>query len=193
MKTLFFLIFVISACHDKTQAPQTKEPALHDTAGKDSNTRSAPPADKDLYSVQGDGGTISLRQWDSTVSLEQVTGKPLRRNTRQLDQHSDTYAGSFIKELEYDGLKIKLFSPPQNGRTFWIQEIILTGNRYRTGNGVGIGDSLEHVKTAYPSLQKFPGANENMYYVADDRYEKSIEMEFEKDRLIKLRMYYMLQ
>ena len=39
-------------------------------------------------------------------------------------------------------------------------------------------------------IQKFPGVNENMFYVADAGYEKSIEMEFQNNKLKKLHMYY---
>jgi len=193
MKWFLCLLFVICACNQQTETPQSGSLPSPDTLPKDSTSHDATAIDSNLYSIQVAGITISLQQWDSTVNLEQVLGKPLRRKTKELDQNSDTYAGSFTRELEYDGLKLKLFSPPQNGRTFWIQEIILTGNRYKTGSGIGIGDHFEQVKKACPALKKFPGINENMYYVADDRYEKSIEMEFEKERLKKLRMYYMLQ
>jgi hypothetical protein len=147
---------------------------------------------KDIYGVVINDTIIFLRQWDSTINLEKLLGTPLKKNTKELDLNSDTFAGSFIKNLEFPGLKLKLFSPKQNGKTFWIQEIIPTDGRYRTINGIGIGDSLEKIKQAYPSLQKFPGNSDNMYYVANEGYEKSIEMEFEKDILVKLRMYFMM-
>jgi hypothetical protein len=145
------------------------------------------------YAVRlNDTVNLYLHQWDSTIDLEHHLGKPLRQKTRKLDQNSDTFSGSFIKDAEYDGLKLQLFSPPQNGKAFWIQEIILTNNKYKTVNGITIGDEWKKVKDSYLSLQKFPGENENMYYVADAGYEKSIEMEFENNKLKKLRMYYMM-
>lgn len=147
--------------------------------------------DTSLYSIQLPNDTLSLQQWDSTINFAQL-GKPIKQRTKQLDLNLDTFAGSFIKDLEYNGLKLKLFSPRQNGRSFWIQEIVLTNSSYKTINNIGLGDEFEKVRQAYPSLKKFPGENENMYYVADEGYEKSIEMEFEKNKLKKLRMYYMM-
>ena len=135
---------------------------------------------------------MTLQQWDSTIDLQSTLGKPLKQKTRELDHNSDTFSGSFIKDLEYDGLKLQLFSPPKNGKTFWVQEIILSGDKYKTTKNITIGDDWQTVKQAYPSIQKFPGVNENMYYVADAGYEKSIEMEFENNKLKKLRMYYAL-
>lgn len=147
---------------------------------------------KDIYGLAVNGNIIHLREWDSAINLDQILGTPLKKKTKQLDLNSDTFAGSFIKDLEYPGIKLKLFSPPQNGRTFWIQEIILTDKKHKTINGIRLGDALESVKQAYPSLKKFPGNSENMYWVANEGYEKSIEMEFEKDKLVTLRMYYMM-
>lgn len=151
------------------------------------------PADTSIYSIRlTDSLTLSLQQWDSTIDLQRLLGRPVKQKVRELDRNSDTFSGSFIKDTEYQGLKLQLFSPPQNGKTFWVQEIILTNNRYKTTNGITIEDEWEKVRQAYPSIQKFPGVNENMFYVADAGYEKSIEMEFQNNKLKKLRMYYTL-
>jgi hypothetical protein len=65
-----------------------------------------------MYGIRLPGAILYLQQWDSTLNLDQQIGKPLKQKTKQLDVNSDTYAGSFTKELEYHGLKLKLFSPP---------------------------------------------------------------------------------
>ncbi|HEV7330248.1 MAG TPA: hypothetical protein VGN63_04350 [Flavisolibacter sp.] len=177
MKTGFFFLLLLAGC----------------TSGKqDASTPAAEPADTGLYSVQLPSTTLSLRQWDSTVNLMHTLGKPLEEKTWRPGKNSDTHAGAFIKRLRFPGLKLQLYSPPQNGRQFWVQEIILTDSTYRTSRSVTLGDEWQKVQQAYPSLQEFPGENENMYYVADVGYEKSIEMEFAGNRLIRLRMYYMM-
>lgn len=193
MKAFLFLLVGLYACNnsgDKTiQSTPRHDTSIHsDTAIKNDVV---PPATS-LYAIRLPDGILYLQQWDSTIKLDQQIGKPVKQKTKQLDQNSDTHAGSYIKELEYNGLKLKLFSPPQNGKTFWIQEIILSNNKYKTIRDISIGDGFEQVKQAYPALQKFPGSNENMYYLADEGYEKSIEMEFENNKLKKLRMYHMI-
>lgn len=189
MKAILFLFLVFSFCSCNNQSEST--PAKDTTTTTPPQTTLA-PQEENLYSIQLNDATLSLQQWDSTINLEERLGKPIKQKTKQLDLNSDTHSGSFTKDLEWEGLKLKLFSPKQNGKTFWIQEIILTNNKYKTTKGITIGDDFEKVKQAYPSLKKFPGENDNMFYVADDRYEKSMEMEFEKNKLKKLRMYYMM-
>jgi hypothetical protein len=199
MKTLLFIFSVIFcySCNNETDSPTTTGRST-DTAAvvaTPTDTAVRHPVQKDslLFAIRlGAGMTLSLQQWDSTIDLQRHLGKPLKQKTRKLDKNSDSFAGSFIKDTEYKGLKLQLFSPPQNGRSFWIQEITLTSDQYKTANNITIGDAWQKVKQAYPALQKFPGQNEDMYYVANEGYEKSIEMEFEKNKLKKLRMYYML-
>ena len=196
MKKILLPFFVIAlySCNGHGENEQSGNINAADTnLAVSTNTPLQPERpDTGIYSIQLINTRLFLQQWASTINLEKELGKPGKQKTKQLDSNSDTFSGSFIKDLEYDGLKLKLFSPPQNGRTFWIQEIILTNNKYKTTKGIGIGDGLDKVKQAYPYLEKFPGNNENMFYVADEGYEKSIEMEFEKNKLKKLRMYYML-
>jgi hypothetical protein len=170
-----------------------EEPVTTPTTTASPVTSMAPRPDTGIYSIRlSDTITLSLQQWDSTIDLQKLLGKPVKQISRKLDRNSDTFAGSFIKDLEYDGLKLQLFSPPQNGKTYWVHEIILTNNKYTTSRKVRVGDEIQKVNQAYPSIQKFPGVNKNMYYVADAGYERSIELEFENNRLKKLRMYYML-
>lgn len=187
---LILILFCLFGCDSNKHH---KEIVPSETKIKDTVQNSTTPAlDTGTFSIQLGSTTLSLQQWDSTFNLEKELDKPLKQKTKQLDQNSDTHSGSYIRDIEYKGMKLKFFSPKQNGRTFWVQEIIITDPKYKTTKGITIGDDLEKVKLAYPALKKFPGENENMYLVADDRYEKSIEMEFDKNRLTKLRMYYMM-
>jgi hypothetical protein len=189
MKAASLLLFLLAGCTSGKQdaATPTTVPADSDSV----STRKA-TADTGIYVVQLPSATLSLQQWDSTLTLVHILGKPLEEKTRQMNKNSDTHAGAFVKHLTYPGLKLQLYSPPQNGRQFWVQEIILTDSTYRTSRGITLGDEWQKVQEAYPSLQKFPGENKNIYYVADAGYEKSIEIEFSGNKLIRLRMYHML-
>ena len=193
MKKLFLLLSTVYCCACNEGSPSSGETTSAASTATHSDPIVSVPVDTSIYKIRlSDSLTLSLQQWDSTIDLQKHLGKPLTQKTRELDRNSDTFSGSFIKDLEYPGLKLQLFSPPQNGKTYWIQEIILTNNRYNTTKGITIGDEWQKVKQAYPTIQKFPGVNENMFYVADAGYEKSIEMEFQNNKLKKLRMYYTL-
>ena len=193
MKKLFLLFSTVYCCACNESSPGSGETTSAASTATPSGPIVSAPVDTSIYKIRlRDSLTLSLQQWDSTIDLQKHLGNPLKQKIRELDRNSDTFSGSFIKDVEYDGLKLQLFSPPQNGKTFWIQEIILTNSRYKTIKGITIGDQWQSVKQAYPSIQKFPGVNENMFYVADAGYEKSIEMEFQDNKLKKLRMYYML-
>jgi hypothetical protein len=193
MKKLFLLFSAVYCCSCNERTPTPGETTSAASTATPSEVIVNAPVDTSIYKIRlTDSLTLSLQQWDSTIDLQEHLGKPLKQKTRELDRNSDTFSGSFIKDVEYDGLNLQLFSPPQNGKTFWVQEIILTDSKYKTTKGITIGSEWEKVKHAYPSLQKFPGVNENMYYIADAGYEKSIEMEFQNNKLKKLRMYYTL-
>lgn len=193
MKKIFIVFITVycCSCNETDPGPGQTNSAPNTVITNSTIVNAA--RDTSLYSIRlSETQTLSLQQWDSTIDLQSQLGKPLKQKTRELDRNSDTFSGSFIKDVEYDGLKLQLFSPPQNGKTFWIQEIIVTNSKYKTTKGITIGDEWEKVKQAYPSIQKFPGVNDNMYYVADAGYEKSIEIEVENNKLKKLRMYYTL-
>jgi hypothetical protein len=105
------LIFFLCSCKDKpNDNSSTKINSCSDTVNHYHTVQ-----DPGIYTIQVPGGTISLQQWDSTLNPEQLVAKPGKQRTRKLNMNSDTYAGSFIKDREFEGLKLKLFSLPQNG------------------------------------------------------------------------------
>ncbi|MCR4400099.1 MAG: hypothetical protein NUV35_04360, partial [Syntrophomonadaceae bacterium] len=79
------------------------------------------------FSLRVGAGVLALRDWDSEVDLRALLGPPRREEVRTLGPGSDTYQGSFVKELSFPGLDLTLFSPPDNGRSFWIMEMRVSG------------------------------------------------------------------
>ena len=188
---LFFALVYCCSCNenDTDSEPTT---AKNDTSHRRDNQKSI-SVDTSIYRIRlSDTVILSLQQWDTTLDLERHLGRKLKQNSRKLDNNSDTFSGSLIKELEYDGLKLLLFSPAQNGKTFWIQEITLTSEKYKTTSGIGIGDEWEQVKQIYPSIKQIPGGNKGIYQVADERYEKTIEFRLENNKVKNLRMTYLI-
>jgi hypothetical protein len=148
------------------------------------------PSDTVLYNIRlTDTVILPLRQLDSGTSLQRYLGNPLTQNIHQIDHKSDDFPGAFIKNVEYDGLKLRLFSPPEDGQNYWVEEIIISSNKYKTTEGVTIGDDLQKVTQSYPWIRKMAGENENMYYITDQGNKRSIEMEFQNNKLKMLHIY----
>lgn len=189
MKNIAFLVMlslIISCSNEKVVKEENGivQPVNDEAIKQDSILR--------VFSIRLATQLLSLQQWDSTINLQKELGVPVSDNTRVLDENSDTFSGSSVKKIKYDGLQLGLFSPQQNGKTFWVQEIIITKPKYYTADGITVGDSLAKIKKAYPTLQLFPGNTDNMYYVSAQNYEYSIEFEIENEKAKKIRLYYMM-
>ncbi len=135
-----------------------------------------------------------MRDWDYKIHLYEILGTPISEEIIELGPGSDTFTGCFVKTMKYEGLEIELFSPLDNGVTFWILSIKVTGDLYPTSRGIRVGDSLETLKNAYPSLTKVPDGrtddNNRAYGIAD--MSSCLFMQFEiKDGIIQyISIYY---
>jgi len=89
----------------------------------------------DEYSLMVDKQAISLNSWDTNVDLSAVFGIPVSETSEVSGSGADTYSGSYIKILKYEGLTVQLFSPRDNGKEFWIVNMVLTGASLRTPGG----------------------------------------------------------
>lgn len=110
----------------------------------------------DEFLVKVGDKNVSLQAWDNKVDLPGLFGKPIEQTVTQLGQSSDTYNGSFVKKIKYSGAKVTLFSPKDNGKTFWIMEMELTDARYLTARDIKVGDSVQKLKEVYPGINLFP-------------------------------------
>lgn len=106
-----------------------------------------------VFALDINGRLISLREMDYEVDLEKVLGNPVSQNVEELGDGADTLTGSFIKILKYDGLRIELFSPKQDGKDFWIMTMDIFKKGYKTSRGIEVGNTVEEVKNAYPSIE----------------------------------------
>jgi hypothetical protein len=104
------------------------------------------------YSFMYNNRNVPLLEWDDKININEILGEPLSEKTEVLGNGSDTLTGSFVKKIEYEGLKLTLFSPKQNGKTFWIFSIEITSPKYMTARGVKIGDNIDKLKQIYPDI-----------------------------------------
>jgi hypothetical protein len=143
-----------------------------------------------LYGILASGEFLQLQTWDNEVDLQALLGQPVTDSGKQPIQASDTLSGSFIKKLTYDGLELELFSPSQNGETFWIMNMSLTNNRYMTSLGVSVGDTVQALREAYPGIpmgddgRSGRSATNSMYELNDETGSKRLLFDVQ-DGIIK--------
>ncbi len=125
-----------------------KEPIKEEKASEQTSENSS----SNNFSLSINDAFITLHSWDNKINLEEILGKSCYAKCRGT-QGCYTYTGSFIKSLDYNGLRIELFSPKQNGKTFWIMSMQVSKEGYKTSKGIEVGSTLEEVKNTYPEIE----------------------------------------
>lgn len=146
----------------------------------------------DEFSIVLGGKSISLADWDHEIDLAAILGNPLETTKETLGDGADTFAGTHIKKMEYEGLELTLMSPKSNGKTFWISRMDVTGNQYLTARGVKVGDSLEKLKKVYSEVQRVPDGTtdpNNGPYAYSDGNLNYIQFEVENGNINRISIY----
>lgn len=86
------------------------------------SVENSPPQNEEVspsndFALHVNGTPISLMDRDYEVDWEGVLGEPVSQQVEEL-KNADTQTGSYIKRLEYDGLRVTLSSPRSYG-DFW--------------------------------------------------------------------------
>ncbi len=107
-----------------------------------------------LYAMDVEGEFISLWSSDQEIDLGRLFGKPIKETVKRLGddgQDAGPFTGTYVKELIYDGLEIRLSSG--DGKEYRIVSMRLSSDKYATSLGIRVGDSAEQVERAYPSIE----------------------------------------
>lgn len=147
----------------------------------------------DEYSLVVDEQAISLKSWDTDVDLNAVLGKPVSETNEVLGSGADTHSGSHIKTLKYEDLTIRLFSPGDNGKEFWIMSMSSTGTRLQTPGGITVGSTVAELKGAYKDLEIVPderiNINNRTYRISRQEEYKYMEFEVEDGIVRQIKLY----
>lgn len=111
----------------------------------------APPSE---FSIKIKDHYLSLFDRDDEVDFDRLLGKPLNENIEILGEGADTFAGSYIKTMQYEGLELKLLSAADNGESFSITDMKVTSDIYSTTKNTKVNDTLEELIESYPSINK---------------------------------------
>lgn len=91
---------------------------------------------------------ITLKKWDYEIDIIDILGKPLHESEEILGDSADTHSGSVIKTQEFEGLVLYLFTPNKD-RGFWIMQMEVKGDKYKTYRGVSVGCNYEEFIDIY--------------------------------------------
>ncbi|MBS4025529.1 MAG: hypothetical protein KGZ96_07610 [Clostridia bacterium] len=162
---------------------------LESTVDKTDNSNQKQTKTSDFTVKVGDN-SVSLMTWDTEINLEEIFGKPLDIKVRQLGQDSDTFAGSYLKEVKFQGIEVELFSPKDNGQSFYVFSIKILDHKYETVRGIKVGDKLERLKELYPELMPILDGrkddNNRGYMFEEGDY---ITFEIINGEIIEIRVY----
>jgi len=147
----------------------------------------------DEYSLMADNRPITLTDWYKESDLSALLGKLVSEDNEVLGSTADTYSGSHIKTLKYDGIVAKLFSPKDNGKEFWLMSLDLTSSKLQTPSGITVGSTLAQLKEAYKGIETFPDgrtdANNCAYRVGTREGYKHITFEVEKGIVKEIKLF----
>jgi hypothetical protein len=98
--------------------------------------------------------------------------------------------------MDYDGLQLELFSPKQNGETFWIRSMKASGEGYRTTREIAVGSPLKEMLEAYPEIGMAPDGRTDpdnaAYVMTDEMGELHLRFEVADGRVAEIQVYRVL-
>lgn len=152
-----------------------------------------PQNEIDEYSLVADNRPITLKSWYKEADLTALLGQLVSEHNEVLGSTADTYSGSHIKTLKYEGLVVKLFSPKDNGKEFWLMSIDSTSPKLQTPRGITVGSTLAQLKEAYKGLEILPDgrtdANNCAYEFSMREQYKYMIFEVEKGTVKEIKLY----
>lgn len=102
------------------------------------------------------GRSVALQEWDADRAIVDLLGSPQLDTMEVLGSGSDTFSGSFLKTMSYEGLVLVFFSPKGDGERFWVKEMRVTGSAYETTSGIKVGSSVTDLLAAYKTAEIWP-------------------------------------
>jgi hypothetical protein len=129
----------ISAAPPVSELPAAKEEKI-------------PLNEKTEFSILIKDGWITLGKYDADNQLTSLLGKATKKEV-EIITNADTFNGSFLKKLSYEGLDLTYMSPKDDGKKFWLLEARLTNPKYITLKGIKVGDSLSDLIKVYPKVE----------------------------------------
>ncbi|MDF1618612.1 hypothetical protein [Petrocella sp. FN5] len=98
--------------------------------------------------------SLGIMSWDDQISIPDILGDHQTEIVETIGQGGDTFEGSKLKTIEYEGLTVILLSPKDNGKTYYVMRMDITNNLYETYRGIKVGDSFQRLENTYPEIEQ---------------------------------------
>ncbi len=158
------------------------------------NKQSSDTIEKDDFGITSNHIQIKLMDWNDKIDLETALGKPGSVEKKVLGDGADTFKGTFWEKRIYNNLELILLSPKDNGKTYYIQNMKITGQSYRTARDITLGSNVNEVLEKYPQAvwnYKKDNSNGSMRFSgSDNRY---IDFDIENGKVKTIELVYELQ
>lgn len=194
---LLILVLALSGCGKSQEMPSNqdqnmKAPIQNDLEVEDIDLPEESIEETNEFSIIVGDKVVSLMDWDDQVNLEELFGKHNEEVQYQLGPESDTFSGSYLKELRYDGIELKLFSPKDNGNSFFILNMYIDHNNYQTPRGIRVGDTLDDLNEKYPEIKPVLDGRQDGTdrYVIEEGAYNYLVFEIEEDVIVNIRIYH---
>lgn len=169
------------------EGPSTTAAVISQVSPVDSISSTQPA--KNEFSLITDRGYVSLQDADTNLNLKNILGDPLKEKLEKLNSNADTHSGSSINTLRYDGITLKLFSPP-NG-FFWVMNMKVDGKNFKTFRGIAVGNSVSELKNAYNDVVQVLDGRTDLNNCAYSFNQNELFIQFEVNNgIIKEIFYY---
>ncbi|HEY0749938.1 MAG TPA: hypothetical protein VGD26_02205 [Chitinophagaceae bacterium] len=136
---------------------------------------------------------MPLKAWAHELQLEANLGKPLSESVIQLGPGADTHMGAYIKQLDYEGLKILLYAP-RTPDSAWIMKMVVTGDAYTTARGMKTGVDTGRITEYYPEALKWPDGKRDQsstpYYISNESEQLYLRLYVSIGKVDSMVMYH---
>lgn len=138
-----------------------------DATDVDSENTDVPP-ESDLadieFSFQIGEQSLTLLESGIDNKLAELPFEFVSDTTEELGEGSDTFSGSFLRTVKYEGLELLLFAPKDNKEHFWVMQMTAAQPGIFTYRGVQPGDPVDLLLEKYPEAELIPTDDELVVY-----------------------------
>jgi len=142
------------------------------------------------FSLRTDDITLTLRETFPDQRIEEIPLPLISDNTETLGEGSDTFAGSYIRTISYEGLELVLFAPSDNKKAFWLMAMTTNTPGIKTSRGVQVGDTLALLQEKYPEAESsLNKSGDDMFWYSSEYSELAFDVSEDMVTRITLTFY----
>lgn len=111
---------------------------------------------------------LTLCEHNIDTKLEMLPLELISDETRVLGNGSDTFTGSLLRTVLYDGFEIILFAPEDDKENFWIMQMTAVSSGVTAHRGIRVGDTVETLLSKYPEAEELEEDGTSVYFYTEN-------------------------